>query len=89
MTLLVSRLKVKDFAGWKANFESYRSHQVAAGLTNPRIYRSVDDGNDVTLLFDVADIAKAKAFFASPDLHAQMTAAGVLGRPDVQYLNPA
>src|SRR5262249_34353126 len=67
MTMLIARHKVKAFATWKQSFDSHRTAQMAAGLTNPRLFRSADDASEVVIMFDVADIAKAKAFTTSPD----------------------
>ena len=49
----------------------------AAGLTNPRIFRSETDGNEVIIVFDVADEAKARSFEASNELQEGMRKAGV------------
>src|SRR5262249_33110527 len=89
MAMLIARHKVKDFATWKQRFDGHKSAQVAAGLTNPRLFRSADDASEVVIIFDVADIAKAKAFTTSPDLKSLMTAAGVVDKPDMYFLNPA
>ena len=43
MALLIVRHKVKDFATWKKAFDGHASAQKAAGLTNPRVFRSSDD----------------------------------------------
>jgi hypothetical protein len=39
------------------------------------------------LLFEVSDVAKAKAFAASADLKEKMKSAGVVGSPDVFFLS--
>jgi len=39
------------------------------------------------ILFEVADIAKAKKFSESPELKEKMQEAGVLGPPDFIFLN--
>ena len=89
MPLLIVRHKVKDFTTWKPGFEAHKSAQVAAGLTNPRLFRSADDSSEVVILFDAADIGKAKAFVASADLKEKMTAVGVVDKPDLYFLNSA
>ena len=43
--------------------------------------------NDIFLLFEAADVAKAKAFAASADLKEKMTSAGVIGQPDIFVLS--
>lgn len=87
--LLIVRHEVADYAKWRPVFDSDVAMQQAAGLTNPRVYRGDGDGNDVTILFDVADMAKAKAFGTSDRLKAKMTESGVTGKPEVLFLNSA
>jgi hypothetical protein len=89
MGLLIVRHKVKDYAAWKTVFDGHRSAQAAAGLTNPRLYRSADDASEVVILFDVQDIGKAKEFGSSPDLQSAMAAAGVIDKPDIYFLQAA
>jgi hypothetical protein len=89
MPMLVTRLKVKDFAVWKQGFDGGKALRDNAGLTNPRIFRSADDASQVVILMDAADIAKAKSFASSPELKARMAAIGVADTPDFYFLNPA
>jgi hypothetical protein len=81
--------KVADYAKWRPVFDQHKATQEAAGLTNPRVYHALDNTHDITIVFDMADAAKAKAFAASKDLRARMTAAGVQGRPTFSYLETA
>ena len=81
--------KVADYAKWRPVFDSHKANQEAAGLTNPRVYHTLDNANDITIVFDMADLAKAKAFAGSKDLKAKMTKAGVMGRPTFTYLETA
>ena len=81
--------KVADYAKWRPVFDSHKATQEAAGLTNPRVYHALDNSNDITIMFDMADPAKAKAFAASKDLRARMVAAGVSGKPTFSYLETA
>lgn len=89
MAMMIVRHKVKDSAAFRKVFDSHKGAQTAAGLSNPRIFRSADEPNEVVILFDAQDIAKAKAFGASLDLQSKMAAAGVIDKPDVYFLNPA
>jgi hypothetical protein len=41
--------------------------------------------NDVVILQDVADVAKARTWFGSDDLKAAMQKSGVLGSPNVRF----
>jgi hypothetical protein len=89
MPLVVVRHKVKDFATWKKGFDGHAGAQKAAGLSNPRVYRTADDRNEVVIMFDTADIASAKKFASSPDLKSAMQGAGVTDQPTIYLLEEA
>ena len=55
------------------------SIRVGAGITNGRVYQKAEDPNDLAILLDVADVAKARAWTAGEDLKTAMERAGVLG----------
>lgn len=86
MGMLVIHHRVKDFATWKPAYDRHASKRKAAGLTRDHVLQSVDDPNDVTIVMDFADLAKAKAFGASGDLKTVMKAAGVIGKPEILIL---
>jgi hypothetical protein len=89
MGLLIIRHRVKDFASWKKAFDGHAGAQKAAGLTNPRVFRSIDDRSETVILFDMQDVAKAKEFRSSADLKSTMQSAGVLDQPTVFFLEDA
>jgi hypothetical protein len=89
MGLVIVRHKVKDFPVWKKAFDAHASARGAAGLSNSRLYHSVDDPSEVVILFDTDDIAKAKQFISSADLKSVMTAAGVIDKPNAFVLTAA
>jgi hypothetical protein len=89
MALVIVRHKVRDFATWKKAFDGHAGAQKAAGLTNPRVFRSADDHNETVVVFDVADIAGARKFASSPDLKSTMQAAGVVDQPTIYLLEEA
>jgi hypothetical protein len=86
---MIIRHKVREFDAWKRAFDAHRPARDAAGLTQQRVLRSVDDPCVVVLIFDTPEIAKAKAFVASDDLRSAMKNAGVVDAPDVYFLNAA
>ncbi len=87
--LLIIHHKVADYARWRPVFDRDRANLQAAGLTNGRVYRSTDDPNDVTVVLDMADAAKAKAYTQSDKLRQTMIGAGVQGQPEALFLDPA
>ena len=77
--------KVKDYASWRKGYDGDEKARHAAGITNGRVFRSAEDPNDVLILQDVADVAKARAWLGGDDLKAAMTKAGVVGSPSVRF----
>jgi hypothetical protein len=86
MALLIVQHKVRDYAQWRPAFDAHESARTAASVTNGRVYRRAEDPNDLVLLFDVADLAKARAFGASDDLKTTMEKAGVIGAPTISFV---
>ena len=50
------------------------------------MYRNASDPNDLVLLFDVADVERAKQFGQSQDLRETMERAGVIMPPTVRVI---
>ena len=80
MGMMIFRHKVKDYGKWRPMFDKHAGTQKAAGLSNPRVFRSADDKNDTK------DTKRAKDFAASPDLKETMAKAGVMDSPTIYFL---
>lgn len=79
------RHKVKDFDAWKKVYDSHKQARIDAGLTDRVLAYTAGDNHNVTLVFAVADLDKAKAFASSKDLADKMKEAGVEGPPDMFF----
>ena len=77
--------KVKDYAAWRAGYDGHEKSRVTAGITNGRVFRSAEDPNDVVVLQDVADVAKARTWVGSEDLKLAMQKSGVIGSPSIRF----
>jgi len=82
-TRVIINQKVKDFGTWKKAFDDHKPARVAAGLIDRSINQAINDSNLVTVVLAVTDMKKAQDFMHSQDLKDKMTAAGVIGAPDV------
>ena len=79
--------KVKDYDAWKKEFDSHKADRMAAGLQDRAISYEMGNKNMVTVVFQINDMEKAKAFMSSKDLKDKMAAAGVEGAPMIWYYN--
>ena len=86
MALMVIHHKVRDYAVWRPAYDAHESNRVGAGITNGRVYRKAEDPNDLVILLDVADVAKARAWASGEDLKTVMQKAGVLGAPAIHFI---
>ena len=86
MIYLFVHHEVADYSAWKSVFDSshdWRKHQ---GEHSCRIFRGVQNPNELSLLCEWEDFDKARAFIASEELKTRMAKAGVKGAPQIQYL---
>jgi hypothetical protein len=82
--------KVKDYAAWFKVFDAEGTEKRKSfGLIDVVISRSLADSNTVHLVFDISDMAKAKARMNDPELKKIMTDAGVIGAPKIEWYNAA
>jgi hypothetical protein len=81
------RAKVQDFESWKTAYDSHFSVRQTYGLTEEHVLREADDPNDVTLLFKASSLDRAKAFMADPAVREVIQKSGMVGLPDIHFLN--
>jgi hypothetical protein len=81
MGTMITRLRVRDYYDWRQAFDEGLHHRAAAGLTNERIYREINDGNSLVLVMEAADMAMAREFAASDARRAGILKGDVLGSP--------
>ena len=82
---LTVHFKVKDFNAWRTGYNGSEKSRVSAGITNGRVFRNADDQNEVVILQDVADVAKARTWLGSDEMKAGMQKRGVVGSPNVRF----
>jgi hypothetical protein len=83
---LTIHLKVKDFNAWRTSYNGHEQIRASAGITNGRVFRSADDDqNDLVILQDVADVAKARTWLGSPEMKTALEKSGVVGSPSIRF----
>jgi hypothetical protein len=82
---LTVHFKVKDYAAWRTSYDGHEKGRLSAGITNGRVFRSAEDPNDVVILQDVADVAKARSWLGSDEMKATLQKSGVVGSPNVRF----
>ena len=78
---------VKDYDKWKKGFDEDEMNRSASGLTLRALARGIDNPNNVFVFLNVSDLQKAKYFAASPKLKDIMQKLGVMGKPQIIYVD--
>ena len=86
MSYLLVRHKVREFHEWKRVFDAHKDAQRHAGLRIERVMRNLYAPNEVFLLFEVLDLAKARGFVHSSEVSKAQEEAGVIDKPDIYFL---
>ena len=86
MCFLLIRHTVKNYSQWKPIYDEHVAARKAAGCRNEQLFRSLSDPNEVTILFEWDNANDAEIFVESEDLRNTMQRAGVIGQPEVRYL---
>ena len=87
MKFLLVRQEVADFEQWYSVFSSHTEAQRQAGLNNLQLLRDASDPNIIVCLFEVDDIDSARAFTQSPSASEAKVQSGVVGQPEVFWLD--
>jgi hypothetical protein len=82
---LTVHLRVKDYATWRTGYDGREKGRSSAGITNGRVFRGAEDQNEVVILQDVADVAKARTWLGSDETKAALAKSGVVGTPNVRF----
>ena len=85
MAFSILRITVRDYEIWLSFMEGFGDMRAAAGCAAVKVYRSADDGNEVMLVLEWADLEDARKFSESPALMAVMQKAGVVEASTTLY----
>lgn len=89
MWVLLVEHRVQDYRQWKAAFDGDAAMRKAGGERSYRIFRSLQDPNDLTLLFEWEDLATFQKYAQSPELQEAQRKAGLLSQPRAYVLELA
>jgi len=89
MIHVIIRHKVADYGRWKEAFDAHLNARKAGGEMGHRLLVSVDDPRDVTVVLDWDGLDRARRFASSDELKQTMQKAGVLGEPEIRFLEDA
>ena len=86
MAYLLIDHPVEDFDEWRSHFDDHAPTRADAGSQGGHLFHKEGDPNEVVALLEWDSLENAHEFAASDDLREVMTEAGVVGEPDVDFL---
>jgi heme-degrading monooxygenase HmoA len=87
MPYLLVRHTVADYDKWEPFFDEHGTMRKASGSKGARVFRNRDNPNDLVILLEWDDLAKAQEFAQSDDLRQVMQRAGVVSQPEAVFLD--
>ena len=78
--------QVADYAAWKVAFDEHDATRREYGGGDYMLFNSVDNPNEVVVVFEWDSMDNARAFSESAELREAMQQAGVTGPPTVVYM---
>jgi quinol monooxygenase YgiN len=90
MIYLNIRFAAADYTQWRAAFDARESVRRAAGATGvQQVFRDLENPNTVTLVMEWQSADQARKFAQDPALREAMEKSGVIGAPEIRFLNQA
>ncbi len=81
---------VEDYAKWCPGFNANESVRRAGGSTGVyHIFRESGNPNEITVILEWDSLENARRFAQDPALREAMEKAGVVGQPEVRFLDRA
>ena len=86
MAYMLVRQTVKDYEAWKSVFDSGSDLRTRNGQESYRIMRPENGSSEVFALFQWDSLDNARNFASSSELREAMARAGVVGKPEISFL---
>lgn len=86
MAYMYARHTVEDYDAWKSVFDSVSDLREQNGERSYQILRNGNGSNELILLFEWDSLENAERYAASPELREAMERAGVIGKPEILFL---
>ena len=89
MIRMFVRHRVANYGSWRKGYDAFEAHRPSFGVTGQAVYQDAGDPEMVTVTHDFASLDAAKKLATSDELKQAMTAAGVVGAPDIWFTKQA
>ncbi len=81
--------KIEDYKTWKTVFDGHSSLRSEAGSLGGKVFRSINNPNELFVLLEWDSLANAQKFAQSDSIKEAMKNAGVVGMPAIYFVEEA
>ena len=89
MPYILVHSKVEDFNKWKSSYDENSDFRTELGSKGGKVFQSADNPDEVFVLLEWDSLENAQKFAQSDELKEKMQQAGVVGKPDIHFLEEA
>ncbi len=86
MAFLVVAHQVENYSTWRKAYDDNQDFRAQHNLGEARVYQDVADANQITVVAE-GDLSNLQAFASDPALKDAMESAGVVGAPQIMFVN--
>ncbi|WP_255197130.1 antibiotic biosynthesis monooxygenase [Halorarius litoreus] len=87
MATIIVKHSVEDFDAWKPYYDDHEDTRREYGLQEARLFRLADDPNEIVMVAEWDTAENAQKFVEESDLKDVMAEAGVVGEPEIMFLD--
>ncbi len=78
--------RVENYETWRAEYDAFDGFRRQSGIVGHAVSRALDDPNHLVVYHQADDVAEVRAFVDSAELKQAMQRAGVVGEPDIRFI---
>jgi hypothetical protein len=81
--------RVESFETWRAAYDDFDDHRKQIGIVGHAVNQELGNPNQVIVYHQANDLESLRSFVESAELKQRMQSAGVIGTPDVRFVQVA
>lgn len=78
--------KIEDYDKWRTIYDENMTNRSDNGSKGAHVFRNDDNPNEIVILLEWDNLNNARKFYESSDLREKMQKAGVMGKPEIHFL---
>jgi hypothetical protein len=86
---MIVKHEVRNYDRWRAAYDDFDTHRRQVGIIGHAVNQELGNANNVILYHQADDLGTLRAFVESAELREAMARAGVVGEPEIHFVQVA